>query len=78
MDLEEFERVMTHVVDSEFPVRDIILSFNFSIRLQVNEVESDRHTRLYFPEFLEAFCRVVDKYSPVSKDEVAVSYFSYF
>jgi hypothetical protein len=73
MDLEEFERVMSRVVDNEFPVREVILNFNFSIRLQVNEVETDRHTRLYFPEFLEAFCRVVDKFSPVPKDENPVN-----
>lgn len=76
MDLEEFERVMMQIVDSEFPMRDIILSYNYSIRLQVNEVDSDRHLRLYFPEFIEAFCRVVDKYSPVPKDENPVYFYN--
>ncbi len=72
MDLEEFQRVIVQIVDSEFAMRDIVLSYNYSIRLQVNEVDYDRHLKLYFPEFLEGFCRVVDKYSPVPKHENSV------
>ena len=56
---------MVQIVDNEFPVREIPICFNHSIKLQVNEIDYDKHLKLIFPEFLEAFCRVVDKSSPI-------------
>ena len=43
--------------------------------LQVNELNSDRHYNMNFYEFLEAFCRVIDKVSPVPEGELVVKFF---
>lgn len=64
MELKEFNDLVLSFVDSDFPQRDIPLIFNQSIRLQINEIDSDRHYKMQFYEFLEAFCRAVDKASP--------------
>lgn len=60
---------MLQIVDNEFPVREIPIAYNHAIRLQVNEIDNDKHLKMLFPEFIEAFCRVVDKYSPIPPDE---------
>lgn len=65
MNLESFNSLMVQIVDNEFPVREIPICFNHSIRLQVNEIDYDKHLKLVFSEFLEAFCRVIDKLSPI-------------
>jgi hypothetical protein len=65
MNLDEFSNLMTMIVDTEFPMREIPICFNHSIKLQVNEVESDRHLKIFLSEFIEAVCRVVDKSSPI-------------
>lgn len=64
MILEEFSNLITNIIDKDFPVREIPLCFNQSMKIQVNEVELDKHYNMTFPEFIEAFCRVVDKLSP--------------
>ena len=69
MILDEFNSMCLEIVDNEFPVRDIPLFYNYSMKLQINEINSDRHYNMLFPEFLEAFCRVIDKFSPIPLDQ---------
>ena len=64
---------MLKIVDSTFPVREIPICFNAAMKLCVNELESNRIFEMSFPEFLEAFCRVIDKYSPVPPGELPES-----
>lgn len=68
----DFNSLMLNLVEKEFPVRDIPLYFALSMRLQINEIDSDRHYNMLFPEFLEALCRVIDKSSPVPPGENVV------
>ena len=70
MSLEDFTEVATLLVGTDCPVREIPYYFNVSIRLQSNEIDSERHLSMKFPEFLEGMCRVIDKASPMPPDEV--------
>ena len=66
MNLDEFNNLVQSFVDiNEYPIRDNPIIFNYSIRLQINEIYSDKHCNMYLPEFLEALCRTVDKASPI-------------
>lgn len=72
MVLEEFTALMNLFIDNDFPVRELPILFINSMRLQVDEIDSDRHYNMQFHEFLEAFCRVIDKASPVPPGEPLV------
>ena len=48
-----------------FQDRDVNTAFNFSIMLQVDELNLDRHLQMYFPEFIEAFARIAERCSLV-------------
>ena len=62
---DEFNNLVQSFVDvNEYPVRDNPLIFNYAIRLQENEIYTDKHLNMFLPEFLEALCRAVDKASP--------------
>ena len=63
--LEDFIYIITNLMDNEFPVKEIPTIFILSIRLQVNEINSDRFYSMNFPEFLEGFARFADKMSPI-------------
>jgi len=65
MVLEEFTLLMNNFIESDFPVREIPILVIFSMKIQVNEIISERHCQMSFPEFLEAFCRVIDKANPL-------------
>jgi len=79
MNLEEFQNLMLSLIESDFPVREMPISFNLSMKLQVDEISSDRHYCMQFPEFVEAFCRVIDKSSPCPPGEDPVIFlFIYF
>lgn len=69
MNLEEFTQLMSLFVYPDFPVRELPIIFNISMRLQVNELSNDRHYNMSFSEFLEAFSRVIDKASPIPEGE---------
>ena len=70
MTYDEFNTfVLTFVDQNEYPVRDNPLLFNESIRLQINEILSDKHLNMFLPEFLEGMCRAIDKASPIPNDE---------
>ena len=42
-------------------VKTLYQIWNLSIEDQVDEILSDRHVRMNYPEFLEAVCRVADQ-----------------
>jgi hypothetical protein len=66
MVLDEYNNLVQSFVDiNDYPIRENPLYFNWSIRLQVNEIYSDKHINMFLPEFLEALCRAVDKASPI-------------
>ena len=70
MDLDEFNSFVQSFVDiNEYPIRDNPFIFNQSIKLQINEIYSDKHLNMMLPEFLEALSRAVDKASPIPLDE---------
>ena len=63
--LDEFNTLVQNIIDvNEYPLRDNPYIFNMSMNLQVNEIYTDKHLNMLLPEFLEAICRVIDKYSP--------------
>ena len=72
--LEEFTNICTALMDTDFPVKDIPLIFNLSMRTKVNEIDSDMHYNMQFPEFLEAFARFADKLSPIPPGEDKTSW----
>jgi NLR family CARD domain-containing protein 3 len=63
MCLEELRRfcVDSQLLGESFQDREIFLAYNFSVMLQVDEVNNDRHLQMYFPEFIEAFARIADR-----------------
>ena len=65
MQLDNFTNLCNILMDNDFPIKEIPVIFNLSMRLQTNEIDSDKHYNMIFPEFLEAFCRFVDKLSPI-------------
>ena len=67
--LENYTNLCSNLMDTDFPVKDIPVLFNLSMRLQVNEIDSDKHYNMDFPEFLEAICRFIDRLSPVPPGE---------
>jgi len=73
MILEEFTDLMNLFIGNDFPVRELPVFFVNSMRIQINEIDSDRHYNMTFPEFLEAFCRVIDKSSPIPPGEKMVN-----
>ena len=60
---------MENLIDKDFPVRDIPVYFNLSMRTQVNEIDYDKHMMMYLIEFIEAFCRIVDALSPIPYED---------
>lgn len=70
MVLDEYNTLVQALVDTnEYPVRENPLLFNYSLRLQVSEITSDKHINMFFSEFLEAICRAIDKASPFPPDD---------
>ncbi len=61
MTIDNFTQLVSKIVDETFPLREIPIIFNSSIKLQVDEINSERHLKMQFYEFLEAICRVIDK-----------------
>lgn len=46
---------------TELGRNDISTLWNLSIQTQVDELHSERHMQMHFPEFIEAVCRVADR-----------------
>ena len=69
MQLDNFTNLCSILMDEDFPVKEIPILFSLSMRLQTNEVDSDKHYNMVLPEFLEAFCRFVDRLCPIPYGE---------
>ena len=70
MDLDEFNSLVQSIVDiNEYPIRDNPFIFCQSIKLQINEIYSDKHLNMMLPEFLEALSRTIDRASPIPPNE---------
>jgi len=44
--------------------REPALIFNLAMMTQIDELSSDKHTRMYFVEFLDVFARLADRLTP--------------
>ena len=69
MTLDSFSSICSSLMDSDFPVKDVPVIFSVSMRLTSDEINSDKHYNMIFPEFLEAICRFIDKLSPIPNNE---------
>jgi len=49
------------LLDDTFGSREVGIHFNLAMMTQVNELESDRHLKMSFTEFIDLFGRVADK-----------------
>ena len=67
--LDGFTNLCNSLMDSDFPVKELPVIFSLSFRLTTNEIDSDKHYNMTFPEFLEALCRFIDKLSPIPPGE---------
>ena len=67
--LDGFTNLCNNLMDSDFPVKELPILFSLSLRLTTNEIDSDKHYNMVFPEFLEAICRFIDKLSPIPPGE---------
>ena len=67
--LDGFTNLCNNLMDSDFPVKELPVLFSLSIRLTTNEIDSDKHYNMIFPEFLEAISRFIDKLSPIPPGE---------
>jgi hypothetical protein len=69
MTVDEFETfiVETGLINDMLAQRDLGLVYYQAMMLQVDEINQDRHMRMTFIEFLEAFARACDKasHSPI-------------
>lgn len=76
MSLDEFTQLVTdsNVIDENFGAREVGMLFSVSMMTQVNELDSDRHLHMQFPEFIEAIARLADKLSLASPSNVLPSY----
>jgi hypothetical protein len=65
MSMEEFFELFEQVqiCSENFGTRECGIIFSLSMGTQVDEVHANRHTKMTFVEFLEAYCRVADKLS---------------
>ena len=70
MDLDEFNSLIQRIVDiDEYPLRDNPFIYSQAIKLQINEIYTEKHLNMMFPEFLEALSRAIDKASPFPLNE---------
>ena len=66
MGLDDFTNT---IIDYEFPVKNIPIIYCQSIKLQLDEINSDKHLKMFFEEFVEAMARVVDRLSPFPEND---------
>ena len=62
MDVEEFLAIFTSLklIDNYFTERDVVISYNLAMMTQVDEIDSSRHLKMQFLEFIEAVARCSD------------------
>ena len=66
MDLDEFNSLVQNIVYiKEYPIGDNPFIFCQSIKLQLNEIYSDKHLNMMLSEFLEALSRTIDRANPI-------------
>ena len=72
MSLEEFTQMVTdsNVIDENFGAREVGMLFSVSMMTQVNELDSDRHLHMQFPEFIDAIARLAEKLALTSATNV--------
>ena len=80
MSLEEFQKLIAdaEMYNDKCAERDAILSYNYAMMTQVDELNSDRIFQMQFIEFLEAFARVTDLYSPAPYGQSDVKNITFF
>ncbi|KAL4468590.1 hypothetical protein ABPG74_005093 [Tetrahymena malaccensis] len=63
MNIYEFTDMMKHfkLLNETFTERDILIAFNLSMMIQVDEVNNNKFINMSFVEFLEALSRVAEK-----------------
>lgn len=69
MDLNQFNIFCNSIIDSDFSVKFIPIIFCQSIKIQIDEINKDKHLKMHFEEFLEGMSRVIDKLSPIGDDD---------
>lgn len=69
MSNDDFSNLIFNVVDKEMSIKTTSQIFCVSVKLQQNEINSERHLQMGFEEFLEGFSRAVDKASPIPDGE---------
>lgn len=59
MTTDELERIFADagLINDQLVSRDIAVFYNFAMMTQVDEINKDKHLRMRFVEFLEAFAR---------------------
>ncbi len=60
------------VVDENFGSREIGILYNLAMFTQVDEIESDRHTKMGMDEFIDAVGRVADRLAVASPYDSSV------
>lgn len=63
--VDEFDSMWQYsgLVNDDFGPRDSYVNFNLAMMSQIDEIESDRHLKASFIEFLEMFSRCCEKIS---------------
>ncbi len=56
------------LITDGFPERDAIIAYAQSMMTQIDEIDTDRHMKMQFVEFLEAVARAADMISPPPPD----------
>lgn len=64
MSLEEFVTLLSqsHVINENFGIKEAGPLYSVSMMTNKDELENEKHLSMTFVEFLEAICRVADKY----------------
>lgn len=74
MTTDELERIFADagLINDQLVSRDIAVFYNLSMMTMVDEINKDRHLRMTFVEFLEAFARCAQQISadPFEKEEL--------
>jgi hypothetical protein len=62
MSIQEFVTLMNEAnfINEVFTERDVVVSFNLAKQTEIDEINNDKHMKLYFVEFLEAMARCAD------------------
>lgn len=63
MSMDEFIQLITEgqIVDENFGSREIGILYNLAMFTQVDEIDEDRHMKMFLDEFMDALGRVADR-----------------